>query len=157
MFPWNMFPFNKDMKNQLQKMKPEEINNYVQDLIGNIMPNMSDMMKGQDLFKNFQPTDSIQRSTKSALNSSAFETHDYVFVRIPIRNEDWLQQLRLYHTSNQLIVEHIPETEDSNTITLPAIVKKKGAIANYKDGVLEIKIPKNIDMQYSQIDVTKIL
>ncbi|MBT2656262.1 Hsp20/alpha crystallin family protein [Bacillus sp. ISL-18] len=157
MFPWNMFPFTKDMKDSLQKMKPDEINNYVQDLIGKIMPNnMGDMMNHQDLFRNFQASDTKQRSA-NALNSTAFETHDYVFVRIPIRNEEWLNQLRLYHTSNQLIVEHIPDREDSNTITLPAIVKKKGGTANYKDGVLEIKIPKNIDMQYSQIDVTEIL
>jgi HSP20 family molecular chaperone IbpA len=156
MFPWNMFPFTKDMKESLQKMKPDEINNYVQDLIGKMMPNMGDMMNRQDLFNNFQTPDLKQRSA-NVLNSTAFETHDYVFVRIPIRNEDWLNQLRLYHTSNQLIVEHIPEKEDSNTITLPAIVKKKGGSANYKDGVLEIKIPKNIDMQYSQIDVTEIL
>lgn len=156
MFPWNMFPFTKDMKDSLQKMKPEEINNYVQDLIGKIMPNMGGMMDGQDMFNQFQTTDPIKKPA-NALNSTAFETHDYVFVRIPIRNEDWLHQLRLYHTSNQLIIEHIPEREDSNTITLPAIVKKKGATANFKDGILEIKIPKNIDMQYSQIDVTEIL
>ncbi|MEH7416687.1 Hsp20/alpha crystallin family protein [Neobacillus drentensis] len=156
MFPWNMFPFTKDMKDTLQKMKPDEINNYVQDLIGKMMPNMGDMMNRQDLFSGFQSPETKQKSA-NVLNSSAFETHDYVFVRIPIRNEEWLNQLRLYHTSNQLIVEHIPEQEDSNTITLPAIVKRKGSTANYKDGILEIKIPKNIDMQYSQIDVTEIL
>ncbi|WP_160721123.1 Hsp20/alpha crystallin family protein [Bacillus sp. USDA818B3_A] len=155
MFPWNMLPFSKDMKESLQKMKPDEINNYVQDLIGKMMPNMGDMMNRQDLFNGFQKSESKHQS--NILNSSTFETHDYVFVRIPIRNEEWLNQLRLYYTSNQLIIEHIPDREDSNTITLPAIVKRKGATANFKDGVLEIKIPKNIDMQYSQIDVTEIL
>jgi hypothetical protein len=55
MFPWNMFPFTKDMKDSLQKMKPDEINNYVQDLIGKIMPNnMGGMTNPQDLFSNFQ-------------------------------------------------------------------------------------------------------
>lgn len=91
------------------------------------------------------------------LSSSAFETHDYVYVRIPIKDEEWIKKLRLYHTTNQLIVEHIPQQEDKHTITLPAIVKKKGASANYKDGILEVKIPKNIDMQFSQIDVMEIL
>ncbi|MFZ7944338.1 MULTISPECIES: Hsp20/alpha crystallin family protein [Bacillaceae] len=157
MFPWNMFPFTKDMKDSMQKMKPEEINNYVQDLVEKMMPNMRGMMNHQDLFNGFQSSAEKQHAANGPLNSSAFETHDYVFVRIPIPNEDWLKQLRLYHTSNQLIVEHIPQQEDSNTITLPAIVKKKGAAANYKDRVLEIRIPKNIDMQYSQIDVTEIM
>lgn len=156
MFPWNMFPFSKDMKDSIQKMKPDEINNYVQDLIGKMMPNMRDMMNPQDIFNGFQTSVSKEQTATGALKSTSFETHDYVFVRIPIQNEDWIKQLRLYHTSNQLIVEHIPQHEDTNTITLPAIVKKKGSTANYKDGILEVKIPKNIDMQYSQIDVTEI-
>ncbi len=158
MFPWSMFPFNKDMKETLQKMKPEEINKYVQDLIGNIMPgNMQSILNPQEMFNGFQSSASQQRAATGALHSSAFETHDYVFVRIPIKNEDWIKQIRIYHTSNKLIVEHVPQEEDKHDITLPAIVKKKGATANFKDGILEVKIPKNIDMQYSQIDVTQIL
>ncbi|WHY84295.1 Hsp20/alpha crystallin family protein [Neobacillus novalis] len=158
MFPWNMLPFGKDMKDSMKNMKPEEINNYVQDIIGKIMPgNMQGMMNPQEMFNGFQNTASQQRPASGVLDSTAFETHDYVFVRIPLKNEEWIKKLRLYHTSNQLIIEHIPEHEDTNTITLPAIVKRKGAIANYKDGILEVKIPKNIDMQYSQIDVTEIL
>lgn len=158
MFPWNIFPFNKDLKDSLQKMKPEEIDKYVQDIIGKVFPaNMRGMMNPMDILNGFQTSPSQQPASSGNLNSSAFETHDYVFVRIPIKDEDWLKKLRLYHTSNQLILEHIPEHDDKHTITLPAIVKKKGAAANYKDGILEVKIPKNIDMQFSQIDVTEIM
>jgi HSP20 family molecular chaperone IbpA len=158
MFPWNMFPFNKDTKNTMQNMKPEEINNFVQDLLGKIMPgNTRGMMNPMEMFGGFQSPASQQQPTTGVLNSSAFETHDFVYVRIPIKEDGWLKQLRIYHTSNQLIVEHIPQPEDKHTITLPAIVKRKGAAANFKDGTLEVKIPKNIDMQYSQIDVTEIL
>lgn len=146
------------MKNTMQNMKPEEINNFVQDIIGKMIPgNLQGMMNPRELFNNFQNPSPQQRTSAGVLNSSAFETHDYVFVRIPLKNEEWIKKLRLYHTSNQLIIEHIPEHEDTNTITLPAIVKRKGAIANCKDGILEVKIPKNVDMQYSQIDVTEIL
>jgi hypothetical protein len=159
MFPWNLFPFNKDTKESLQKLKPEEIDKYVQDIIGKVLPaNLRGMMNPQELFNGFPAATASQQSTATgALPSSAFETHDYVFVRIPIRNEEWIKKLRLFHTSNQLIIEHVPQNEDKHTITLPAIVKKKGASANYKDGVLEVKIPKNIDMQFSQIDVMEIL
>lgn len=158
MFPWNMFPFNKDVRESLQKMKPDEIDKYVQDIIGKVLPgNMKGMMNPQEMFSGFGPQSSTSQPGTGALNSSAFETHDYVFVRIPIKDEDWIKKLRLYHTSNQLILENIPEPGDKHTITLPAIVKKKGAAANYKDGTLEVKIPKNIDMQFSQIDVTEIL
>lgn len=158
MFPWNMFPFNKDMKDAMQKMKPEEIDKYVQDIIGKVLPqNMrGGMMNPMEMFNGMQSTATRQHSD-GALNSSAFETHDYVYVRIPIKKEEWVRKLKLYHTSNQLILEDIPDDGDKHTITLPAIVKKKGAAANFKDGILEIKIPKNIDMQFSQIDVTEIL
>lgn len=158
MFPWNIFPFNKDVKESLQKMKPGEIDKYVQDIIGKALPeNMRGMMNPQEMFNAFQPSATQQPSATGSLNSSTFETHDYVFVRIPIKDVEWLKKLRLYHTSNQLILEHIPDDDDKHTITLPAIVKKKGAAANYKDGILEVRIPKNIDMQFSQIDVTEIM
>nr|WP_308435595.1 Hsp20/alpha crystallin family protein [Neobacillus kokaensis] len=139
-------------------MKPGEIDKYVQDIIGKALPdNMRGMMNPQEMFNAFQPSASQNSAPTGSLNSSAFETHDYVYVRVPIKDEEWLKKLRLYHTSNQLILEHIPEHDDKHTITLPAIVKKKGAAANYKDGILEVKIPKNVDMQFSQIDVTEIM
>lgn len=156
LFPWNIFPFDKDIKEKMAKMKPEEINNYVQDILGKIMPgNMKTGMNPQEMVQGFQSSVPSPVSTSNRLNSTSFETHDFVYVRILIKKEEWVKQLRIYHTSNQLIVEHIPHHEDKHTITLPAIVKKKGATATFKDGVLEIKIPKNIDLQFSQIDVTE--
>ena len=138
-------------------MKPEEINNYVQDVLGKLMPgNMKAGINPAEMFQGFQSSVSPPISTSDRLQSTAFETHNYVYVRIPIKQEEWVKKLRIYHTSNQLIIEHIPHHEDKHTITLPAIVKKKGATATFKDGVLEVKIPKNIDLQYSQIDVTEI-
>lgn len=155
MFPWNLFPFNKDAKNVLQKMKPDEIDQYVQDIIGKMMPgNIQGMMNPQEMMSRFHSPQNNQES-RDNLHSTTFETHDFVFVRIPIKNDDWLKQISIYHTSNKLLVEHIPEYEDKHTITLPAIVRKKGAAANYRDGILEIRIPKNIDMQFSQIDVSE--
>lgn len=143
------------MQNMLQKVKPDEINNYVQDIMEKVIPgNLRGMMNSNDLLSS-NPLGQTQTAA-APLNSAAFETHDFVFVRIPIRNEDWLKKIRICHTSNQLIVERIPEYDDKHTITLPAIVKKKGAAATFKDGMLEIRIPKNVDMQFSEIDVSEI-
>lgn len=155
MFPWNLFPFNKDMQNMLQKVKPDEVNGYVQEIMEKVLPgNMKGMMNSGDLLSQFPMGG--QQQPASPLNSAAFETHDYVFVRIPVKNEDWIKKVRICHTSNQLIVERIPEYEDKHTITLPAIVKKKGAVATFKDSMLEVRIPKNVDLQFSEIDVTEI-
>lgn len=147
------------MGNVLQNLKPDEIEQYVKEIMDKMMPsNMRGMMNPQDLLSNFQTPFGTQQTTANPLplNSTTFETHDFVFVRIPIKNDNWVKKIRIYHTSNQLIAEGIPESEDAHTITLPAIVKKKGAVATYKEGILEIRIPKNIDMQYSQVDVSEI-
>lgn len=157
MFPWNQFPFNNnDFKNLLQNLKPDEMNKYIQGMIETTIPsNMKGMMNPFDLMNHSQ-TRQEQRASVAPLNSTSFETHDYVYVRIPLKNDDWVKKVHIYHTSNQLIVEQIPHAEDKHTITLPAIVKKKGAVAHYKDGMLEVRIPKNVDLQFSQIDVTEI-
>ncbi|RYI31099.1 Hsp20/alpha crystallin family protein [Bacillus infantis] len=162
MFPWNLFPFNKDMKKTMQQLKPDEIDKYVQNMMGQLFPQSTqgmggpqNMMQGFSPFQQGNPDPSPPGSSK--LDTSVYETHDYVYVRIGIKDESWLKQLKLYHTSNQIILEHIPEFENKHTITLPAIVKRKGSSASFKDSMLEVRIPKNIDMQFSEIEVTEIL
>ena len=154
MFPFNFFPFNKDMKNKLQHMKPDEIDQFIKGILGNVMSSQSgSTMNSQDFVNQYRPQPSQQANP---LNSAAFETHDSVFVRIPIKDELLLKELRIYHTANQLIVENIPERDNKHSITLPAMVKKKGSSAKFRDGILEVKLIKSHDFQYSQIDVTEI-
>ncbi|MED3572130.1 Hsp20/alpha crystallin family protein [Cytobacillus praedii] len=154
MFPWNLFPFHKDAKKAMQQMNSEDINKYIQNMMGQMIPEqMQGMMNPQDFMQGFAKQQK-QPSNSSKLSSSVFETHDFVFVRIPLKEEAWRKKLRLYHTSNQMIIEHIPEYEDKHIITLPALVKKKGTTAHIKDDILEVKIPKNVDMQFSEVDVT---
>ena len=151
------------MQDKLQRMKPEEINQFVQSMMNKMfqtsLPNMMNLnqdefMKG---FHPFQDINGTSRNQSKKLQFSIFETHDDIFVRIVIESEEWLKALKLTHTSNLLIIEHIPEHEDSQKIPLPTLVKKKGTTAQYKDGMLEVKIPKNIDLQYSEVDITEIL
>ena len=153
MFPFNFFPFNKDMKNKLQHMKPDEIDQFIKGILGNVMPAQSESPMNSQDFTNHRPQSSQQ---VNSLNSTVFETHDCVFVRIPIKDESLRKDLRIYHTANQLMVENIPERDHKHSITLPAIVRKKGSSAKFKDGILEIKLIKSHDIQYSQIDVTEI-
>ncbi len=108
MFPWNLFPFNKETQNKLQQMKPEDINQYVQNAMGQMSkmfhPSAQGDMNPQELFKSFQTAENETRShsseqKESSIQYSVYETHDFVFVRIVIEQEEWLQQLKLYHTS----------------------------------------------------------
>lgn len=153
MFPWNFTPFNKDTIKKLQQMKPEEIEKYVNEMLGKMMPTE---MQGMNFSKGSNPFNISANPTEESnheLQAKVFETHDDVYVMIPVKGRNDVNKMRIYHTSNQLIIEHFPEAEDKQTITLPAIVKKKGSRASFKEGTLEIKLPKSIHMQYTEIDV----
>ncbi|MDZ5474631.1 Hsp20/alpha crystallin family protein [Bacillus sp. 31A1R] len=159
MFPWNLFPFNNQMKNMTEQINPNNIEGYIQDMMSKMFPQHMEGMNQQTPPNPFfnQNSNTSSSNKKSPLDSSVFETHEYVYAMVPIKNEEWLRKLKLFYTSNQLIIEHIPDDRDKQIITLPAIVKRKGATAQYKDGLLEVRIPKNIDMQFSEIDVTEVL
>ena len=131
MFPWNLFPFNKDMKNKLHHMKPDEIDQFIKGIMGNVMPDQSGsgQMNPQEMVNQYRSQPSQQATT---LQSTTFETHDSVFVRIPIKDEATLKNLQIYHTANQLMLENIPEKDQKHSITLPAMVKKKGSSAKFK-------------------------
>jgi HSP20 family molecular chaperone IbpA len=158
MLPWNFFPFSKKMNNQMGQFDQNEIDKFVKQMMGQTMPaQMQEMMNNQDWMKSSQKQSSEQASstTGESLSYSVYDTHNHVFVRISIKEESWLKQLKLFHTSNQLMVEQIPNATDKHTITLPSIVRKKGTTTSYKDNILEVKIPKNIDMQYSEIEISE--
>lgn len=157
MFPFNLFPFNQNMKQMMNGMKPEQFEKFTQEMMGKMMSNqMEGMTNPQEIFNNLFPETNFQSQATPTLQYSIFDTHEHVYVRIKILNEDWLNTMKIYHTANLIIIEHIPNQSDKHSLTLPAIVKKKGATANYKEGILEIKIPKSVEMQYSEIDVTEL-
>lgn len=137
-------------------MKPDEIENYVQQMMGKMLqPNMKGMLKPEDWLKEIQKQSSTEQvNPANSLNAEIFETHDFIFVRIPLQEDSWLNQMKLFYTSNQVIIENIPKVSDRHTIILPATVKRKGAAANHRDGVLELRMPKIVDMQFSEIDIT---
>lgn len=157
MFPFNFFPFNSKSKQMFNGMNQEQMQQFTQDMMGKMMSkHMDGVANPFEMMKNIFPDYPDQTASSTPLKYSIFDTHEFVYVRITITNEEWLRTMKIYHTANQISVEQIPNPNDKHSLTLPAIVKKKGATANYKDGILEIKIPKSGDLQYSEIDVTEL-
>ncbi|WP_163102719.1 Hsp20/alpha crystallin family protein [Peribacillus alkalitolerans] len=166
MIPWNLlFPFQKQMKNMPNKMNPQDMEGYMQGLFSNVIPqNVQEMINqsrsGQSEQGGFSTNGwnfSGQNTVvQNELHSEVFETHSDVFVRIPVSKSESLQGIKIYHTSNKAIIEGFPSSDDKHTITLPCIVKKKGAIAQFKDGTLELRIPKSSDLQYSEVDLSSL-
>lgn len=158
MFPWNSnFPFNKDIQKITQQLKPEELTKFMEELFGKFIPNEATKMNHWNGFFNpLNERNSDYQTTASQspkLDSHVFETNQFVFIQIPIREEDWLKQIKIAHTAYQLCIEHIPELKDKHKIILPASVKRKGATAQYKNNTIEIQLEKDVENQYSEIDV----
>ena len=147
------------MKNKINQIKPDQIERFTQEMMGKMMPkHVQGMIDPQEMLNGFFPNTKNQplEGSHSRLKVSVFETHDFVFIRIEIEKKEWLKAIKIYYTSNQMIIEHIPAFDDKQTITLPSPVKKKGASACFKEETLEIKLAKSTNTHYSEIDITEI-
>ncbi|WP_421378754.1 Hsp20/alpha crystallin family protein [Bacillus salacetis] len=173
MFPWNsFFPFNKNMKDMMKNMNPQDVDQYVKGVMkqmfpsdwqgmenpGDLMKNMSSMMNGMNGMNgqhHEQAREAPVQPGSEKIPVNIFEALECVYIQIKITDEDLVKNMKVYHTSNQAILENIPSAGERQVITLPSLVKKKGSSAQYKDGILEIKIPKSIDLQFTEIDVSE--
>ncbi|MDF2904251.1 MAG: spore coat protein, partial [Bacillus sp. (in: firmicutes)] len=108
MFPWNFSPLNKELRERLQNMKPEEVENFISGIMGKVLPSHLGGIKSNDLFNNYKNPAAQHTSAENGLNIIPFETHEAIFARIPITDEKQLTQLSIYYTANQLIIENIP-------------------------------------------------
>ncbi|WP_053366837.1 Hsp20/alpha crystallin family protein [Bacillus sp. FJAT-27245] len=151
MFPWGSFPFNKEMSTMMKGMKPDAIEQYVREAIEAYLPkgteNAFHFSGGEPAGQSPAPTS----APSGKVQASIFITHDFVYARMPI-SEDMQENLRLYHTSNQLFIENLPGQGEKLAFDLPAVVKKKGATASVRDGILEIRLIRAIDVQLSEIN-----
>lgn len=135
-------------------MKPSDIQTYVEDMIKKYIPSQWENSADNGTTNSFDLSGS-EPAEKEKLDVAVFETFDHVFIRIKLQSEDQQKQIKFFHTSNQAIIENFFEVGDRHTITLPCIVKRKGATALVKDLILEVKIPKSVDMQYTEVDISE--
>ncbi|MFS0824619.1 Hsp20/alpha crystallin family protein [Bacillus sp. 1P02SD] len=168
MFPFkSLFPFN-DIMQQLMKQSTESssIEKFVQESISKSMSTSMDYFQknasvlNRSFHENQVSEDGEislpEQKEQSELTPSIFDSLDHVYVKFRIKDPSKLPNLKIFHTSNQIIIEGYPNEESYHVFALPEIVKKKGAITTYKDEYLQIKLPKATDMQYTQIDVPPI-
>ncbi|WAA11055.1 Hsp20/alpha crystallin family protein [Fervidibacillus albus] len=107
-----------------------------------------------DLPTMFRQVSSHENSNKNqSINEQVFETHDDVYIRIPIEDVEKLKNMKIYYSINKCFIHGLVPENRPYPIILPVTVKKKGGSAIYKDGILEIRLPKNTDWQYSEIAV----
>ncbi|HLU21339.1 MAG TPA: hypothetical protein VKZ77_02530 [Bacillaceae bacterium] len=139
MFPWGKYPFNNDIQKLMQQLNPEDVHSFVNETMKNVM-------KGQQ---------QVKETEKPPANSDVtiFESFDDVFIQIKLPAQMIDKEIKVYHTSNIVYIENLDQS-GKKKITLPCLVKKKGAVAQIRDNILQLQIPKSNDFQFTEIAVT---
>ncbi|WP_226670222.1 hypothetical protein [Metabacillus litoralis] len=163
MLPFQLLnPIKNEMDKWLNLQNADHINEYIQNVISKSIPSsfqQNNVKEEKEMFnqdsksQTQEDVEEIKENKSQNLDIQTFETHDHVYIKIFIKEHSQLANLKIYHTSNQSILEGYPTLEDRHVITLPALVKGKGSKAEYRDQYLQIQLPKKIDMQYTEIDV----
>ncbi|WP_053368514.1 hypothetical protein [Bacillus sp. FJAT-27245] len=135
-----------------QSFLNNDITKYVEEMVEKSIASsmkhveMADILhaeQGEAMHTN--PIDSIQVTT--------FESHDHVYARMYIKNAEQLSHLKIYHNTNQLIIEGLPTPESRHVLTLPSMVKMKDSVSDYRDNYLQIKMRKKMDPQFTEVAV----
>lgn len=145
MFPWNWF----DKNFQLDE---------------NALQNLIEQWTKQMWPHNFQAKSGNQTNERSdhlpeerpSLQEEVFETHDYIFIRIPIRSRHNVKNIKIQFSHNKCTLTGLLENNEPYVLLLPSPVQKKGARAVYRDEVLEIQLVKSFDWHMSEIDIDEL-
>ncbi|CEE01790.1 hypothetical protein BT1A1_1968 [Caldibacillus thermoamylovorans] len=156
MWPWGFFGSNKTNFDPFQYLSEGEFQQMLDQWMKQAFPDfIQSMMNDGTTFHHKNTDEENENRETSTVKETLFETHDDIFIRIPIQDEKQIDRLKIYYSLNKCVIDGLNEDSSPHTIILPATVKKKGAKAIYRDQILEIRIPKSIEWQMSEIDVDK--
>lgn len=91
----------------------------------------------------------IQTETSNRLYPQLFEIHGFVIVRTAIPEDIEERDIKISIAPSHVTIKGDPSGND-HMIPLPPGTKKEGAVAAFKDRVLEIKIPREIKAEASE-------
>ena len=154
MFPWNLFSKGQNqMPDWMKFLNQSGMEKQMEQLLSMLSPEQLGGFINQQLNSNEVPEDQPFPDSNTKLAANILETHDYLFIRIPIK-EDQLPNLKVHHTSTKVLIFGLPpEPDEKISIRLPAPVKKKGSKSSYRDGILEIILFKLNESHYSEISI----
>lgn len=156
MFPWNLFTkSNSQIPDWMKYLDKTGMDKQLENFISHLSSEQLGGAMKSDFFSNLlNKGDSRSSPDDEPYPIHIFETNDYVFVRIPIKQEEDLNSLKIFHTSNKIMIEGLsPNPEQKQSFVLPASVKKKGAKTSIRDHILEITLLRNSDTQFTEISV----
>ena len=141
MFPWNWFDHNLPLDEKaLQKL----------------LEQWTKQMWPYKMMDNYgNPDKKDQRAKeKPSLHEEVFETHDYIFIRIPIRDPKAVKHIKVQFSHTKCTITGL--MDEVYEILLPKPVQKKGARAVYRDHILEIQLVRSFDWHLSEIAIDEL-
>lgn len=123
MFPWNtLFSSHKNQNNFLKNFQNNDVQSFIEKVFAEVMPeNIQETMNQE----HSAVKDRSHQTENHPLKAKVLETHSFIYIRIPIEEEDWLKRMKILHTSNQSMIHGVPNENDKHVIPLPALVRKK--------------------------------
>ncbi|MEI5908022.1 Hsp20/alpha crystallin family protein [Bacillus spongiae] len=126
----------------------------------NLQSQMKDIMEKnlsfdpKSLFGGYDRDEDEKDSESKTESYTVFETHEDVYIRIPIDSTEVNpKRIKVFYTSNRATIVNYPEDGNREQVILPCTVKRNGGKAVYRDGVLEVKMVKDWDHHYTEIDI----
>ncbi|MDQ0253592.1 hypothetical protein J2S74_000964 [Evansella vedderi] len=126
---------------------PQWIEEYIQSVLSQSMPNM-DQRGGNPNQHQSQSTNPNQ--PPPPLQKEVFEGHYNIIVKVLLPHPIHPNQLKIYHAANRIRIDGI-ESLGPQIIELPVIGKTDGAMSVVKNNILEINIPKELNIQYQEV------
>lgn len=152
-----MLPFPFFFKGGLPKWLTQTyLNNDIQKFVQEMVEqSISSSIKNAKMMETMYQVDEDEKPgpTSGTLRATTFESNDHVYVRVFIKDESVLSNLKIYHNTNELVIEGIPSLDDSHVISLPSPVRMKESVSEYRDNYLQIKMKKRIDPQFTEVAV----
>lgn len=154
MFPWDLFSKNQNQPPDWMKfINQSGMEKQMEQLFSMLSPEQLGGLFNQQFKSNQEPGEQPLSNSEKKLSVDILETHDYLFIRITIK-EELLPNLKVYHTSTKFLLSGLPpDPNEKHSFHLPAPVKKKGSKSSYRDQILEIILFKLNESQFSEISI----
>lgn len=130
------------LQNYIQSILNQSLSQSLGNTMG--MPPMLPNMGG-----NFR-----QAEQSSKENAEVFQTHDYVFVRVPVPDQVDERRIDMHIGLNRVVLKWAPGGKE-HVIQLPVDVKNEGVAAAVKNRILEIKMPKEKNPDLKKVRIQR--
>lgn len=139
-FDTNWKEFGKQFMSSYEETDNQEfswIEDYVRDILSQVLPD--EVMQNSSM------------SMPSRPHPSVFDTHHDTIVRVKVPEHTSAQELKVFFNTSQLRILGLEEKE--KVIPLPTPGRFDGSKAVFKDNILEIRIPKELNELYQEVNI----